>query len=289
MSPAQRVALAMRRSGDIRDQATEQVLAMLRATRRDVLRVISDAVGYRRYHLGEVLAGIDAQIRSYRSQVQGPLGRAIMDATRAGQEMAAAAGTPGVYGVSNELVRAVIDVTNDQVRAIWSELGTGLKVIARRATLGVQDPFEAISKLQRLFAKTDQWRSTEYHAERIIRTEVGRAFQMAGQEELERAQGAGLEPKKWWLAIDDERAREEHLKAWRRYRPEGDEGPIPASEAFEVGPVRLMYPGDPDGLGDDKDLAGMTINCRCSSVPYVEGGLSEAEFCELADLLREAA
>jgi hypothetical protein len=265
------------------------VQALLAATRRDVMRQLTDAAGYRRFHLSEVLAGIDAQIQSYKSQVQGPVGRAVMDAARAGQDMAAASGTPGVYGVSHDLLRAVVDVTNDQVRAVWSELGTGLKVQVRRATLGVTDPFEAIQKLVTVFAKTKQWRETEYHAERIIRTEVGRAFQMAGQEELERAKESGLEPKKWWLAIDDARARETHLHAWRRYQPGGDDGPIPADEHFEVGDVRMLFPGDPDARGDDKAVAGEVINCRCSSVPYVEGGLSEAEYREIVGLLREAA
>jgi hypothetical protein len=289
MSPSRRVAIALRRSGEIKAKASDDVLAMLRATRRDVLRVIADAVGYRRFHLSQVLAGIDAQIRTYRSQVQGPVGRAIMDAARVGQDMAAAAGTPNLYGVSFDLVQSVVDVTNDQMRAIWSELGTGLKTIARRATLGVQDPFEAIQKLQRVFAREDQWRSTEYHAERIIRTEVGRAFQMSSHAELDRARDAGLEPKKWWLSVDDSRTRPEHSRAHERYAPGGRTGPIPAEEHFEVGRVKLLYPGDPSGIGDEKELARMTINCRCSEVPYVEEGIAEGELREIADILMEAA
>jgi hypothetical protein len=287
---ARDVVAAIKRAGNIRDDAAAAQVALLKAARRDVLNVIGGAVQYKRFHLGEVLQGIDGAIAQYRSQAQSPSSRAIMQAAAAAREKLHASGVPlrSLYGQSTQLTQSIINVTNDQVRAVWSDLGTGLKVAVRRATLGVQDPFEAIQKLQRVFTRTDQWRSTEYHAERIIRTEVGRAYEMTGQEELEAAQEAGVDLAKWWLATDDGRTRETHLEAWRRYRPGGDTGPIPVDEFYEVGDVRLMFPQDPQGEGDEKALASETIQCRCSSIPAVQG-VSEAFVRECVEMLREAA
>jgi len=152
----------------------------------------------------------------------------------------------------------------------------------------VQDPYEAIKKLERVFTRTDQWRSTEYHAERIIRTEVGRAYEMTGQDELAAAKEAGVDVRKWWLCIHDDRTREEHIEAWQRYRPGGDTGPIPVEEYYEVGDCQFLFPGDPQGIGDEKELARLSINERCSSVPYVEG-VAESFRREVQAMLREAA
>ena len=290
MASARMVVAAIKRAGRIRDDAAAAQVALLKAARRDVLNVIGGAVQYRRFHLAEVLQGIDAAIAQYRSQSQAPAARAIVQAAGAARDKLGAAGVPlrSLYGVQPQLTQSIISVVNDQVREIWSDLGTGLKVTVRRATLGILDPFEAIQKLQGVFTRTDQWRSTEYHAERIMRTEVGRAYEMTGQDELAAAREAGVDVQKWWLAIKDERTRETHLAAWEKYKPGGDVGPIDVDEYFEVGNVRLMFPQDPQGDGDEKDLARETIMCRCSSVPAV-GGVSEAFIREAREMLREAA
>jgi uncharacterized protein with gpF-like domain len=151
-------------------------------------------------------------------------------------------------------------VTTDQVRDVWGELGSRLKIIIRRAALGVTDPFAAMKALARVIRDPKTFGRAFWRAETIVRTEVGRAFSIASQDELERAVKAGVDVRKYWLTAADERVRETHREAGRDYT---QADAIPWNGLFRVGADELRYPKDPNGS------AGETINCRCVSVPVV--------------------
>jgi phosphohistidine phosphatase SixA len=253
--------------GVLRDHAAAEHLRLMQAAKRDILRALGEAGGYKAWHLGNVLSAIDAAIQSSKSRAQGPVARAVMDAAGLAESSVARG---SLYGVSTNLTSSIIDVTTDQVRAVWTDLGSHLKVLVRRATLGITDPAEAITKLMGIFNREDTWRSSEWDAERIIRNEVGRTFEMASNAVAQAAKESGQDVRKWWLATDDGRTRPEHLEAWRRYRPGGTEGPIPVDEPFIVGGVELMFPGDPQAQGDPRQVARMTILCRCTSITEME-------------------
>jgi len=102
-------------------------------------------------------------------------------------------------------------------------------------------------------------RMPAYRLEMIARTETMRASNYGN---LNLMSDWGIE-KKEWLATADQRTRDTHLAAWDEYS--GD-GAIPIDEAFIVGGAHLDYPGDPSGPPEE------TINCRCTTLPVVEGG-----------------
>ena len=83
-----------------------------------------------------------------------------------------------------------------------------------------------------------------YGAERIVRTEVQRAFNLATFSQQQAAAQAEPGLMKSWVATSDVRTRMSHLSAHVRYR----DNPIPINQPFEVGGAQLMYPGDPAGL-----------------------------------------
>lgn len=83
-------------------------------------------------------------------------------------------------------------------------------------------------------------------AEVIARTEVHGASQYGA---MAAAQETGLDLRKKWISAEDAWTRESHAEA------NGQE--VGMDEAFEVGGVMLMYPGDPNAPPEE------TINCRC--------------------------
>jgi uncharacterized protein with gpF-like domain len=255
-SGARRIRGILRRSASLEDAAVRAQLALLKSARRDVLRALGSSFGFNRWHLGQVLAGINGELARYGRQA---VSRAADDATAAmslGLEML---GTD-MFAVSPELLAAVLDVTTDQTRAVWGELGTQLKATIRRATLGVTDPYASMKTLARAIQDPKTFGTAETRAEVIIRTETGRAFSLATQDGMEQATTAGVKLRKWWLAHVDKRTRESHIAAGERY---SEDNAIRVDRPFLVGGARLMFPGDPSGPAEE------TINCRCVSVPAI--------------------
>lgn len=86
----------------------------------------------------------------------------------------------------------------------------------------------------------------------IARTEVGTAVNWT-QHFI--ASDADVPMEKEWLALSDDRTRDDHAEA--------DGQRVELNEPFEVGADLLMYPGDPSGSPEE------IINCRCSVLYHV--------------------
>lgn len=97
------------------------------------------------------------------------------------------------------------------------------------------------------FSGYENWK-----AERIARTEINAS---ANKGRIEAMRDAGV-TKKFWLTARDERVRETHIEAERKYK----DG-IPLDEEFNVGKGSCVEPGN-TGLAEED------INCRCSAEVY---------------------
>lgn len=262
----------LKRMSRLENLAARRQLQLLAVTRREVIRAMGAAPSgsFRAFHLGELLAAIDRAILQGRPAA---VNLAAIDAQAAfglgQQHVDAVLRIAGVgetlTDVSAETLQAVLDVTRDQVRAVWSELGTTLKADVRRATLGLIDPVEAMTAVTRAIRNAKSFGTAATRAEIVARTEINRTFALATQSRLQQA-GDRLGPalKKTWLAVDDARTRDAHRRAGRDYGPHGDPGPIPIDEPFVVDGEDLMFPLDPRGSPAN------TIACRCRAVPFVE-------------------
>jgi len=266
------VARILSRTNRLEAAAARRQLDVLQATRKDLLRAlgVADPKTFRTFHQTEVLNAIDREIARNRA---GSINAAAEDtraAANLGAEhvavvLGARVADLSLVGVSPELVSAVVDVTTDQIRAVWSELGTSLKATVRRAALGVVDPYAAMTAVQKVLRDPKTFGSTEVRAEVIVRTELNRTFGLATDARMRQADarlGGGL--KKYWLTQVDRRTRLTHITAGTRYAPGGNPGPIPVAAFFEVGKGRLLFPLDPRGPAEE------VISCRCRSVPWVE-------------------
>lgn len=265
------IASVLKKGRALEDGAARRQLVVLRATRRDVLRALTaaDPQAFRHFQQHQVLAAIDRELARHRNDA---LAAAVNDARAAlviGQQQAdvilqKTTASLELAGVSSELAAAVVDVTTDQVRAVWSELGTTLKATVRRAALGVTDPYDAMAKVAKAINDPKTFGSAETRAEVILRTEVNRTFSIASDARLRQADARLKGMKKAWLTQVDRRTRESHVAAGESYGPNGTPGPIPVRQPFLVGGAKLMYPLDPGGPPEE------TINCRCRVLPWVD-------------------
>lgn len=273
MSPLpRRIRRVIARRGQIEDKGARAQRRLLQDLRRDVLAELAQATGYRQWHLSQLLSAINQHIARGKAAAEIAAGAAVRQSWQAGIQLADAVLDSGALtGLSDPLLNAIIDVTQDQTRAVWSELGSKLKTTVRRATVGVVDPFKAMVDLSKAISDPKIFKSPMARAEVIVRTEVNRTFSVAQQQRLGDAAAAmkkvGLQPMKYWLSAEDDRVRPEHAAAASRY---SKEKAIPVDQPFVVGGEKLMHPVDPAGS------AWNTIQCRCVSVPVV-GEMPEPE------------
>ena len=94
----------------------------------------------------------------------------------------------------------------------------------------------------------------EAHAPTVARTEVGSAMNTAAGEASMQAGADDLE----WLAIQDERTREEHAEMDGKTRSIRDDEPFHVPDP-NLGTVDMMHPGDSDAP------VNQVANCRCTT------------------------
>jgi hypothetical protein len=259
-SPQKRIRSTIARRAKLEDRAVREQLTLLKRLRRDILTRLANAEGFQIFRLQSMLAIVDTEMRNYARTAERATAAVTRGSFAAGRELATiTSGLPEqLWGVSPQLLTSVIDVTTDQSRAVWGELGSKLKAEIRRVTLGVEDPFEAMGKVAKLIKDPKTFGRAFTRAEAIVRTETNRVFSMAAHGRSNEADKAlkltGQRVMKYWLTAEDDRVRPTHYAAGKRYTADR---PIPLDEPFLVGGEELMFPQDPAGS------AAETINCRC--------------------------
>jgi hypothetical protein len=254
-----RVQRILRKASRAEDIAAKDQLRLLADMRRSLLSILGEASGFRFFHLSQVLSSIDAAISNGRAGSQQAAEAATRQAYALGVEVLRQ--EQGFVGVGSELLQAAIEVTRDQARGVWSELGTKLKATVRRTTLGITDPAEAVRSVVKLIRNRKTFATAEQRAETIVRTEVNRTFSLGAWKEMERSgEVLGSQLRKAWLDAGDDRVRDAHRKAGEDYSADKA---IPMEEPFIVDGEELMFPLDPRGSAEN------TINCRCKLLPVV--------------------
>lgn len=90
-----------------------------------------------------------------------------------------------------------------------------------------------------------------FRAETVARTETANAQNFGKAAQIDEAEERlGIKVMKTWVAVQDERTREDHVAA--------DGQTVPNDEQFMVGSEQLDFPGDPNGSAET------VINCRCT-------------------------
>jgi uncharacterized protein with gpF-like domain len=161
-----------------------------------------------------------------------------------------------------------LDFSAKLIQDITDDMRAGIDKSVRRAVIGEMSTIDAMRDITNTLgieARAGVWKKRHdpvkgiaARAETDLRTEMGRAFNLAtfSQQQEAAARIPGL--TKSWTATGDVRTRPTHLRAHMKYKT----NPIPVLAKFQVGSARLMYPLDPTGPPEE------TINCRCRSVTH---------------------
>lgn len=137
----------------------------------------------------------------------------------------------------------IADITATVANRINTELGLVL--------IGTQTPGQAAGKVAEILRLNARTRAVT-----IVRTEIGRAFSVAGQARYSQAREILPGLKKQWRRSGKTHSRPDHDLADGQVKE--------VDQPFRVGGINLMFPRDP------KAPAKHTINCGCSSLPFME-------------------
>lgn len=137
--------------------------------------------------------------------------------------------------------------TDDMKRRIVSEI--------RLAALSGRSPMDAMRNITQIIGINGRKQivgGVTAQAERIYRTELNRAFNIANYTQQQDTAARIPDVQKQWMATADKRTRQSHLIAHGQT--------VDVDEKFTVGGAEMDYPLDPSAPAKE------TINCRCRSV-----------------------
>jgi hypothetical protein len=247
--------------------AQAEINRLMRNAMARIQAILADQPSdYERWHLPQVEREIARALEVFRAQGGAAatrdqdrawsLGSDLVDKPLEAAGIRIAGITPlltqtQLQALKSFLTDRIRDVTAEAINRINSQLGL--------VVIGAQTPFQAVKAVAAVLE--DQ---TLVRASRIVRTEVGRAFSVAGQERMNQAAKV-VDLDKVWRRSGKPHQRVGHALA--------DGQRVPHNEPFEViskqgEVIRLMFPRDP------KAPAGEVINCGCVSVPRVKGWAS---------------
>ena len=248
-------------------KTVRDMVKLLQAFRKDVVSLLADlpntadyADEFNRFRLSGLRDGIDEMIVQLEGQLTAVAANGIANGSELGllsvTEPLTAAGITTFYNrPSMAQVNTLVDFSADLIRGVTSELRRKLNTEISRLALGALSPFQVQKNVTQLLGLSSRGagkqvvRGIGYNAERIVRTEVNRAYNLSNYaQSLEVARETPGALKRW-NSTGDMRTRDSHINAHGQLRP--------LDKPFNVKGEELQYPLDPAGS------AANTINCRC--------------------------
>ena len=249
------------------DREVRRLLQAARKTIRD--RLLSGPSEYQAWMLPQLERAVDealqrwgteagraaaeAQARAWQAgigSVDGPLDAAFsLDAP---PDFSWAGIMPAIDTQQLEAMREFMTV---KMRGIGAAAADRINTDLGLALLGAQDVETAARNIARVAGSDDAFRSPLARARTVVRTELGRAYSVAGNERLRQASEHLPGLRKQWRRSGALHARITHDQADGQVRP--------VDEPFDVGGEALRYPRDPAGSAKN------TINCGCQMFPWM--------------------
>ena len=276
-TPKQQYAAALRdiakRYSRLDDQTLRRLIELLQQSRQRIAaELLNDPSEFRAFHLQRLQSEIGRIVSEFEVQYRASLRGSFDDAVALGQasvtEPFAAIGVnaTSVFALNPQIVNVAVDFSAELARNITDDMRQSINTQLRLGVLGEQSPFtvmKAITDTLGIKARDGVWgirrrpevvKGVAARAEAITRTEMTRMFNLAHNSQQQATAEIVPDVRKRWIASGDNRTRDSHIRAHRRYQRE----PIPVDKPFIVGGARLMFPGDPSAPAKE------TILCRCS-------------------------
>ncbi len=247
------------------------VLGDLRRARDDISLILKTATRFDMPSLRGLRDDINERIGLFERSLRDEILKSQDISYRSGAELSdGILRTAGVqFGtpmISDELLATTKELTTDLIRGFTDEMRADVGKSIRRSMLIGESPFDAARKIDKIIGTKGHGYMNR--ADVIARTEIGRAFSTARQAKDEIISERVAELKKRWRTAQDELVRPSPRYPWQTGRwnhREAHNQIRKVDEAFIVSGEELMYPRDPAGSPEN------VINCRCTSVPYMEG------------------
>ena len=271
--------------GRLERATLEQSIRLLRSVRDQVAGQLT-GTEFSQFRVAEQQRAIDDIIASYESQIRALANGSTRQAFNLGERSAVeplqAAGVKmAFFRPSEAQVNIIAQFSADLIGGkIAPDLRHAINRSIQMNALGgnstldaMRDINDALFKSQRPPSPTTQrpTKGVTYEAERILRTETNRAFNLAAHAQMEQHAKDIPGLRKQWMATADGRTRISHLLTHGQV--------VPVDEPFSVNGSELMFPGDPIGPASE------TINCRCTVATVIP----ELEDTSLASDKRIAA
>jgi hypothetical protein len=205
---------------------------------------------------------VDDLVANYEAQLlalshAGLRNAAHLGASAVTEPLAAAGVTFGFFQPTPAQLNVLLDFSADLIRGIGREVRQAINTEIRLAALGERSTIDAMKRItQRLGLKAGKQvvGGVAIRGETILRTEMGRVFNLSNFSQMQVTGRSVPGLKKQWIATGDRRTRLSHLKAHVATKKE----PIPFNEPFVlISGAKLMFPLDPAAPASE------VIACRC--------------------------
>lgn len=244
------------------DQAVVKALADARA--QILVQLAAQPADWQRWQLGQILRQVETVLTAAGSQAGAAVDAGLRQAWQQGED---AVDKPlDAAGLNVELRLPLLDAqvlqamrtfSVERMNNVATEAVGKIRQQLGLVTIGSRTPFQAIQVIQQLLGNATPQRATT-----IVRTEVSRAFAVAGQDRL--AQAAELVPglQKQWRRSG---------KIHSRWTHDVMDGQVVGAKArFKVpnpggGFDMMLCPHDP------KAPIEQVINCGCTAIPHMKG------------------
>jgi len=255
-----KVGAIVKANDKIFKKATGEAFKYIRDLRSDIRNAIIGAEGFELRHLRSIRDELDAagarladRFNASMSVHQGnswELGGKMVD-----EGFAAAKIDVALPMLSDAQLIAVKDYTADLITNMASQTIEEVSGHVRRGIVAGENPYKTMKRIETVLLKKKK--GTFWRAEKIVRTEQGRVFNIANQERMGQAREQIPDLQKQWVTGPDvgpEAPRAAHRAANGQIRD--------ADKPFDVGGEALDFPGDPKGRPEN------VISCRCVSIPF---------------------
>lgn len=277
---ANRLALKGLRSGE--DQAVKEILKLLKQMNDDLKASLLDLKPseFKASQLKRLQVMIDTAIMDFKDRASQAMAKHAkssveisrafwidqMDALRKIDKF-----VPAVMPViSDEGLSVISTLSVEVVKGLADDTAKKLKLELQKAVMGNQTPYDAAQAVSEIVGPRGNIGASAA-AERIVRTEVNRAYNLT--DELFRQQSLEQRPEdappivKIWVAAPDDRVRASHEKVDHLYVYADDEFKVPIAGKKGVLTDRFELMTGPH---DPKASAANVVNCRCTTYTVPE-------------------
>jgi hypothetical protein len=253
---------------------SEAVVRLLAELRKQVAAelVAMPAESYAALNLRATMRSIEGHLSTWQSAAGREVTTALSDVWNQGTSFVpTVAGLAGVYSgighISTNLLDTLTEFTTSKLGNVATDLQSRINAEIHLGILGQKTPGQIADAIlgAGLEAHQDSFMTARQRATTIVQTEMGRAFSMATNLGIEKAQEVLPEMEKLWLhAGRPKQARLTHVIAHGQH--------VPANEKFLIGSIAMKYPRDPAGG------AANSVHCGCDMVPYMPDWYTPDEF-----------